>query len=97
MHFSEDIIQHKLSAALAGLKHLKTSKIGLVHGLLKVKECITAANQCKDQERILLIQQLLIQVALNYQFHQMFSKKLEPNGLKLCPIWIAPQIRLSAM
>ena len=50
-------------------------------------------NQCNNQDKIPHTQQLLIQVHLNYQFHQMSLKKLELNGNKLFQILIAHQIK----
>jgi hypothetical protein len=53
-------------------------------------------KQCKNQERILLIQLLLILEALNFPFLQMFSRRSENNGRRISLNLTANQTKLSA-
>lgn len=96
MHFLVDIIQPKLLEELEVLKHSKTFKTGLVHGLSKDKVCSTVPNQCKNQVKTPNTQPSSIPEVLNFPSHQMFSRKLEKNGLLLFQILIAQVTRLSA-
>jgi hypothetical protein len=53
-------------------------------------------HQCKNLERILLIQPLLILEAPNFLFLQMFLRKSEQSGAKLYPTSTARVMQLSA-
>lgn len=79
------------------LKLSKTSRTGLVPGLLRVKECTMEPNQCKNQAKIPLIQPLLILAHHNFLFHLMFLRISEQNGTRLFLNLIVLQIRLSVM
>ena len=93
MHFLEGIIQPKLLEEPLVSKHSKTFKTGLEHGLLKVKVCFMELSQCKNLAKTPNIQLSSTLEALNFPFHQMFSKKLDKNGQQLYQTSIARVIR----
>jgi len=97
MHFLEDITQLRLLMELMVLKHSRTSLTGLVHGLLKDRECIMELHQCRNPEKTQLIQLLLIQEALSFQFLQMYLIRFKPNGKKLFQNLTAHLIKHSAI
>jgi len=97
MHFLEDITLLKLLVVLKVWRLSRTLRTGLVHGLLKDRECTMVERLCRNQEKTHHTQPLLILDHLNSQFLQMCLKKLETNGLKLFQTSIAPPIKHSAM
>merc|ERR1712086_706444 len=79
------------------LRRSRISRTGSEPGHLRDKVCITVERQCRNPERTPHTQLLLILVHHNFQSHQMFSRKLETNGRRLCQTSIALLTRLSAM
>ena len=97
MPFSEDTTLPRLSEELRVLRLSRTSRTGLVPGLLRDKVCTTVKSQCNSQDKIPHIQLLLIPDPPNFLFHQMFLKRLDKSGNKLFLTLIALLIRPSAM